>query len=237
MPTKRPTPSPKNDPLVPVDASLKAAWTKLDSQLGALSKHEASDFDALWEAADRVVSHDPPLYLFGGFKNATEFFSQRLHVDVRTATRNIRVARYASPADEAKYGASNIDAALGFLEATHGPLNGALPVAFARLRIPVPDGKHTKLVPFAELSKAQIQSATRAALAKKSPTPKNPSRAALEGTLGKHDALGHVVVHERAGFATFANVPLASLELFARALLGTKLPKVAATKKPKKKSR
>ena len=109
MPTKGKTASPNKDPLVPVDPSLKSAWTKLAAQIDGLSKHEASDFDALWEAVDRVVSHDPPLYLFGGFKNATEFFAERLHVDLRTATRNMRVARYASPADEATYGASNID--------------------------------------------------------------------------------------------------------------------------------
>jgi hypothetical protein len=237
MARKRPTSNPKNEPLVPVDPSLKAAWTKLAAQIDGLSKHEASDFDALWEAVDRVVSHDPPLYLFGGFKNATEFFAERLHVDLRTATRNIRVARYASPADEAAYGASNIDAALGFLEAKNGPLGGTLPVSFARLRIPVPDGRHVKLAAFADLSKAQIQGATRALLDKKSPAPKNPARAALEATLGKHMALGKVVVHERAGYATFANVPLASLDLFARALVRTKLPDVAPAKAPKGKGR
>ena len=60
-------------------------------------------------------------------------------------------------------------------------------------------------------------------LAKKSPH-------ALQGALSKHGALLHVVVHERQGFASFANVALASLDLFARAITSAKLPPVAKTK-------
>jgi hypothetical protein len=219
-----------NGNLVPVDPSLKAAWLKLARTIDGLGAHEASDFDALWEAVARVVEHDPPLYLFGGYKTATDFYEKHLHVDLRTATRNMRVARYASPADEAKYGASNIDAALSYLEAKYGPLDGTLPIAFDRLKIAVPNGKTTKLTPFLDLSKAKIQSATRALLAKKSPAPKNRARAALEAGLAKHKALVHVAVHERNGFATFANVPLASLELFAGALKRAKLPPLSEPK-------
>lgn len=175
----------------------------------------------------RIRELDP-----SGYKTAAEFFEQRLKVDKRTAQRNLRVARYATPADELLYGPSNLDAALGYLEAKYGKLDGTLPVAFARLKIAVVDGKDRKLVPFAQLSAPAIAAATRALLAKKSPAPKNPTRAALETVLAKHPALARVVVHERDGLATFANVPVASLALFGGAVAKAKLP---AVKTPKKK--
>ncbi len=229
---KSPSKKPDASALAPVDPALKRAWDKLATSIDSFAGKGASAFDELWEAVAHVVDHEPPLYLFGGYKTAAEFFEQRLHTDTRTAQRNIRVARYATPQEEAQYGTSNLDALIGYLEAKHGKLDGVLPVAIARVKIPVVNGKEHKAVPFPELSAPQINAATRALLSKKSPTPKNPARHALEGVLGKHDALSHVVVHEREGFATFTNVPLASLGVFARALTSVKLP---AIPKPAKK--
>ncbi len=54
-------------------------------------------------------------------------------------------------------------------------------------------------------------------------------RSALEAALGKHDAFQRVVVHQRAGLATFANVPVASLGLFGDAVKAARLPAVAKT--------
>lgn len=230
-PAKSTKAKPAPDVLTPVDPSLKRVWDKLAASLDGLASKGASAFDDLWEGVAHVVDHEPPLYLFGGYKTASEFFEQRLHVDTRTAQRNMRVARYATPDDEARYGTSNLDAALGYLEARYGKLDGALPVAFSRLKIAVVDGKDHKLVPFAQLSAPAIAAATRALLAKKSPAPKNPTRAALEGALAKHGALSRVVVHERDGLATFANVPLASLGVFGGAVAKAKLPVVKAKKK------
>lgn len=84
-------------------------------------------------------------------------------------------------------------------------------------------GKEHKNVLFSELSAPQINAATRALLSKKSPTPKNPARSALEGPSASMTPFSQVVIHEREGFATFTNVPLASLDLFARALTSVKL--------------
>ena len=226
VPTKKPT----ADALAPVDPALKRAWEKFASSIDSLAEKGAAAFDELWENVAHVVDHQPPLYLFGGYKTVAEFFKERLHTDVRTAQRNIRVARYATPQEEADYGNSNIDALIGYLEAKHGKLNGTLPIAIARVRIPVASGKEHKMVPFPDLTAPQINAATRALLAKKSPVPKNPARHALEGALAKHDALSHVVIHEREGFATFTNVPLASLDLFAKALTSVKLPPIAKKK-------
>ncbi len=148
---KRSKVTPK-DVKVAVDPSLKKAWDAIAKRIDAAEHEGASSFDELWEAAAEAVDHDPPLYVFGGYKTAAEFFKERLHTDVRTAQRNMRVARYASPAEEERYGTTNLDAALGWLEAKHGPLNGRLPVAFDKLKISIED----KPTPFAELTAAQI---------------------------------------------------------------------------------
>ena len=108
------------DVKVPVDASLKAAWDAVAKRLDAAEHSGSEAFDDLWEAAADVVAHEPPLYIFGGYKTAAEFFKERLHTDERTAQRNMRVARYASPAEEERYGSTNLDAALAWLEAKHG---------------------------------------------------------------------------------------------------------------------
>jgi hypothetical protein len=226
--------------LVPVSPALERAWEKLAHEIDSSAEKGASAFDELWEAVAHVIDHEPPLYVFGGYKTAADFFEHRLHVDTRTAQRNIRVARYATPQEEAEYGATNLDALIGYLEAKHGKLNSALPISIARMRIPITNGKKQELVRFPKLTAPQINAATRALLAKKSPTPKNPARHALEGALGKHDALSHVVVHEREGFASFTNVPLASIGVFARAITAAKLPPIevkAKKKSPKAKSK
>jgi hypothetical protein len=237
MPKRKASKKPSADDLAPVDPALKRAWDKLAAGIDGFAEKGAAAFDELWEAVAHVVDHQPPLYLFGGYKSAAEFFEKRLHTDTRTAQRNIRVARYATPQEEAEYGTSNIDALIGYLEAKHGKLNGVLPISIARVKIPVTSGKEHKSVLFSALSAPQINAATRALLSKKSPTPKNPARTALEGALGKHDALSNVVIHEREGFATFTNVPLASLDLFARALTSVKLPPVTKTKAKNEKKR
>ena len=118
------------DVKVAVDPALKKAWDAIAKRLDAAEHAGAEAFDELWEAAGEAAMHDPPLYVFGGYKSAAEFFEQRLHTDKRTAERNIRVAKYASPADEERYGATNLDAGIRWLEAKHGPLGGRTPVAF-----------------------------------------------------------------------------------------------------------
>jgi hypothetical protein len=230
MSARRTKAPPAKSAVPPVDRALKSAWERLAKAIAAASAKESADYDRLWEAVAEVVEHDPPLYLAGGYRTATEFYAKHLHVDLRTGTRNVRVAKHATPADEAKYGPAKLDAALSYVEATHGPLKGALPVAFDRLKIATGRGKSAKLVRLAEISQAKILAATRAVLGQKSATPKDAVRASIERTLSPHPAFADVHVSQRAGFASFAHVPIASLATFGRALTQVKLPEVAAKK-------
>ncbi len=205
------------DVKVSVDPSLKAAWDAIGKRLDAAEHAGAAAFDELWEAAASAVEHDPPLYVFGGYKTAPEFFKERLHSDERTAQRNMRVARYASPAEEELYGTTNIDAAIGWLEAKHGALGGRLPVAFDKLKIPV-EGKPTA---FEEMTAAQINAATRALRGGKAPA--HRARSAFEAALAKHDAFEETRVNESAGRVTFTRVPIGSIALFAKVIAGVKV--------------
>ncbi len=231
-PRKRNTKARAPDVAVKVDARLKKLWDKTLADIREAQQKGAGSFDRLWEAAASVVDHDPPLYVLGGYASAAEFFDQVLHEDERAARRFIRVARYATPAEEDKYGTSVLDAALGYVEARIGkPLDGPLPVAFDRLKIEVNrEGKKARL-PLEQLTVAEIAAAAKA-LRK---TGKAASRAsetqrAMSTALGAVKALSEVHVQERNGLASFSRVPVAQLKAFAKRLLAVKLPAQAPAK-------
>ncbi|HEY1957747.1 MAG TPA: hypothetical protein VGH28_19135 [Polyangiaceae bacterium] len=206
------------DVKVAVDPSLKKAWDAIAKRLDAGEHEGAKAFDEIWEAAGEAVEHDPPLYVLGGYKTAAEFFLQRLHTDKRTAERNIRVAKYASPVDEERYGATNLDSGIRWLEAKHGPLGGRMPVAWDKLKIQV-DGK---AIAFEKLTATQIDGATRAL--GKTKAPAHRARSAFEAALKKHDVFKETRVNELAGRVTFTRVPIASIALFAKTIASVNVP-------------
>ena len=216
-----PKPTAKDVP-AKVDPTLKAAWDKLAARIDDAQHRGSAAFDELWEAVGAALEHDPPLYPMGGYKNPTELFTQLLHTDPRSAKRFVKVARYATPKEEETYGVSNLDAAIDYLEEKHGPLGASLPVAFDRLKIPVKDGKTTKLVPFAKLTALEIQRATRA-LRGKGQTPTDRAEAAFARAFGKHPAFAHTRFNVTAGAVNVRGIPLAALGVFARVLAGVKL--------------
>jgi hypothetical protein len=219
-------PAPTRDVLVKVDAGLKRRWEQNLEALREAQAAGAGAFDALWETAAAIVAHEPPLYVVGGFANAAEFFREVLHEDARNARRLIRVARFATPAEEQRYGTTVLDAALAYLEAmTGGVLDGALPVAFDRLKIPVVRNGRAVRLGLAEVSVREVVAATRALRRGRSrPARGSAARAALASALGTTRALAGVQVSEARGMASFQRVPLAALDAFARALLRAKVP-------------
>jgi len=210
------------DVKVAVDPALKRAWDAIAKRLDAGEHEGAKAYDEVWEAAGEAVEHDPPLYVFGGYKTAAEFFEKRLHTDKRTAERNIRVAKYASPAEEERYGSTNLDAGIRYLEAKHGPLGGRMPVAWDKLKIVV-DGKS---VAFDGLTATQIDGATRAL--GKTKAPAHRARSAFEAALKKHDVFKETRVNEHAGRVTFSRVPIGSIALFAKTIAAVTVPEPAS---------
>lgn len=226
--TKRRVPAAKaapRDVAVKVDPKLKRLWDETRAAIAHALGQGATAFDELWEAVGRAVAHEPPLYVLGGYASPREFFREELHEEERTARRYIRVAKFATPKEEATYGVAVLDAAIGYLEAKGGhAVEGALPVAFERLRIPLVasgarDGRAAS-VPLAEATVAQINAATRAlaSAAKKKPGPTSALRDALLGAMKADQALAAIAVHEANGFVSFTHVPVGAMARFARAL-------------------
>lgn len=159
VPTTAP---PKKSVEVKIDAKLKKQWEAAASVLRDARRRGMSAFDELWETVAEVAEHEPPLYLAAGCATFKDFLERYVQEDERTARRNMRVARFASPDEEERYGVSKIDAALGYLEAKTGDeLVGRLPVAFDKLKIPTNDDGGRKQVAFADATVQQLAAATR----------------------------------------------------------------------------
>lgn len=202
--------------LIRVDPALKKAWRDLIAQVHAHEKREAEGWDAEWEAVGQIIEHHPPLYELGGYKNSKEFFRKELGVDDRVGRAYVRVAEHATPADEQKFTVFRLDAALGWLEATHGPLSRKVPVDFSRVKI----GNK----PLEECTVAFIKSQTARARGKKAPLESTKYRDALSKAFAKHAAFGTLRIREANGKVSFHNVPNASLRTFAEVVLEAKLP-------------
>jgi hypothetical protein len=178
-------------------------------------------WDRKYEAVGAILAHDPPLYLAGGMSTAAAFVAKYLPgEDVRSVLRNVRVAQYASPDEEAKYGTSKIDAAIAYLEAKHGtPIKGRIPVDFAKLHIATDDGS----VGFPAASVEQVRAAARvAARGNKAPHKRNAVVAALTKRLPK--GAKDVTVHYANGRVSLGRIPLGALSAVLRALASAKLP-------------
>jgi hypothetical protein len=213
---------------VSIDPKSKKLWLTLIAAVHAHEKDSAEAWDVEWETVGRILDHKPPLYAFGGYRNAPEFLKKELDVEERVARAYVRVAQHATPQDEIDFGIWKLDAIIGYLEAAHAPLVKSVPIAFDEVKV---EGKAATAC-----SIPVILAAKRRALAggKKKNAPKTEYRDALEKTFSKHDELAHVTVHEAHGEVTFQRVPNAALRTFAELVLEAPLPGVS---RPKKRAR
>jgi len=203
-------------PTIAPDPRLKREYERLVAIIGKTSHAEMKDFDARWEAADRIVSHDPPLYRVAGIRNDADFFRDVMKEEPRTATRYVRVARFATPMEEEMYGVAKLNAAIGFLEAKigHKVEHPPLPIAFDLLTFPTAAG----VKPLKDCTVAEIQSATSKLLGAKNKRPHHPTHTAIVKGLSKVASLEGVTVHEHSGVLSFRSVPIAALARFATLL-------------------
>lgn len=215
---------------VVVDTAKKKRFEALLGEMHSSKRDEASGFDAYWEAVDDILRSE--LYVAGGYATADAFVRAVVKIPLRSALRNVRIARHASPAEEAAFGTALLDAAIGFIEAkAGGPIDGPLPVAFDKLRIPIEDSQSTKTLPLAEATVEQVRSATRALLGdgKKATSRRSPTEQAIVTTLHASKALRGLTVSVRDGKVRLGPFALESLADVARALSSVKLPKAADT--------
>ncbi|MFI5288454.1 MAG: hypothetical protein ACHQ17_02330 [Polyangia bacterium] len=200
---------------VKVDKQLKLLWQEASERLRQAAGNESGDWDAKWEAVGDIVQHEPPLYLAGGFKTTRAFIAASLPGEnERSVRRAIRVARHFAPDDERKYGPSNLDALLDYLEA-RGPL-GEAKVHPERQKVRIPEGKRSRLVPFARVTVEQLHAATRAARGRQ-PSHEPPLVKTLRARLGKN-GLRSLSVHFAAGHVSLGGIAPDKLIALGRAL-------------------
>jgi hypothetical protein len=141
----------------------------------------------------------------------------------------MRIAKYASPAEETRYGLSKLDAALDLLQArTGGPPKARVPVDFTKLRIPLipPPRGGARTIAFAEATVAQIQAATRAITRASAPRLKRSQveKAILDAL--KATPLSAATVRFANGHITIGNIPEAEVGRLGKAL--SSLPRQAS---------
>jgi hypothetical protein len=210
---------------VKIDPKRRARYQKLLDELTHAKRDEASGFDHYWEAVGEIL--DGELYVDGGYDTADAFIAAEIKEPRRTALRNVRVAKYASPIEEATYGNAIIDAAISFIEAkTGGPVEGALPIKLEALRIPVETKGHTQRLALKDATLQQITAATRALTRRKGterPHP-SPSHAAIVQAFQGVKSLASITVHVSNGMLRLGAIPLWAVDDLARTLRGLKLP-------------
>jgi hypothetical protein len=203
---------------VKVDPVRATRWKKLRAVLESERRKEAGGFDTYWEAVGEIL--DAELYVAGGFETADDFLREVVKEPRRTAIRNIRVARYASPEQEVRYGTAILDAAIGYVEAKLGaPAKGKLPIHFDELRVGA-----KKL---ADATLKDIQAATKALLGKKGKSkakPPSPSEQAIVKALARVKPLSEVKVHVSGGMLHLSAIPLHAVGDLIKALRGLDLP-------------
>jgi hypothetical protein len=216
---------------VKVDPAMLKRYRSLVADIDRGARDESLGFDRYWEAVGEVI--DKELYVAGGFATAAAFVAAVVKEPLRTVKRMVRVARYASPAEESRYHVAKIDAALGYIEAkTGGPVKGSLPVKFESLRIPVKRDGATHRVSLDDASIDEIRAATRELLkgSSRSRAKHSDAEDALVAKLKAEAALKGVSVHVFDGRVRFGEVPLGSLDAFVRALRQFKLPPAPGVK-------
>ncbi len=207
---------------VKIDRALKQAWERSIGRLERGRREGAGAFDEVYESADEIARHVPPLFLAGGISTVNEFVRVYLKEPLRTAMRNMRVARYASPAEETRYTPTKLDAALGYIEAKIGARlepGGRLPIAFDKLRFDVERSGQKRRVGLDEATVQDINAATRALTKadRKPPAKASPDLLALARALDRR-ALAKVTKRIAHGNVWLGAIPMAHWQEFVRAL-------------------
>jgi len=214
-----------------VDPARKRRFERLIGEMRRASRKEAAGFDSYWEAVGEIL--DAELYVAGGYESAKAFVADEVKETLRTAQRNVRVAKYASPADEQRWGTTLLDAALAYVEAkAGGPIKGKLPVRFEAMKIDPPGDSEKKKLSLDEISVEELNAATRGRVRSKNKdrARSSPAEQAIVTAIKKHKGLGEVSVDVSDGMLRLGRVPLKALKELALALRGVTLPDPKAAK-------
>ena len=212
-------------PAALIDRKLDIEWKAAARTIAGEGVVESAHWDAKWEAVDRVLTHDPPLYLAGGFKTVKAFCAKHLPgVHLQTVRDSTRVARHFTAAHEAAHGVTSLAALLDYLEAVNGELP-RVAIDPARTRVVVRRGRANETVLFPTLTTDEMRAAARAKRPKRrsAAQPADPTARAIVAALTKA-RLPALAPTRRRATNLFPPVADADLARFGKALAAIKLP-------------
>jgi len=219
-------PSAATRALARVDPAMQKRYEELLAEISHADTDAMRGFDRKYEAVGEVL--DSKLYLLSPYGTPEKWTLGDLGEKYRSARRNVRVAQYCSPDDEHRYGTAKLDAVLTYLDAkTHG-LTEHLPVALAKLRIPVTRGGKALRLSIEDATFDEINAAAKGDRAGTKGSRRSPVEAAFAAALAKDKELAKATVRVRDGSASFGAVALTALDRFAKALRGVDWRKAVA---------
>jgi hypothetical protein len=208
------------------DPKRKARYAALAKSIKASRKDTLSNFDALYEAIAEVLDHE--LFLDGGYRSASQWIEEVVREPTRTVLRNARVAKYATPAEEERYGVAKLDCALDYIEAVAGGATKVrLPVRFDAIKIATTDADGaTKKLSLDEASVRDIEAARKRLTASDEPEKterRSPAERAIVKALREFASLSSVTVSVSDAKVKLGELPLYALDDLRRALANVKL--------------
>ncbi len=208
---------------VAVDRAMKRRYDALVGAISRTTREGSSAFDERYEAIGEIIESDPPLWVAGGYSTVQAFLAGVVKEPERSVRRMVRVARFASPAEETRYGVAKLDAGLAYVEAkTAGTIKERLPVDWRALRVRVRRAGKNRRVSFADATVEELHAAARA-LRKPPHKPRDPLVASLDAALRKA-GLGAVRTHAAAGHLSLTGIARADLTKLGRVLASLHAP-------------
>jgi hypothetical protein len=207
-----------------VDKALRKRYQDAMARYRQALDDESAGWDTRYEVLGEIIHATPPYYLAGGYSTVGSFLKAEVPGESkRSITTAIRVARSFDPEDESRFGISNLDALLSYLEAEAGGSLGRAKLHPGRQKIRVREGKSTKQVPFAQATREQVKAATRAAQGKASGSGAKlpPAVAALKRALAQA-GLADVAVSMRGGKVALSGIATDCFVALARVLKSVK---------------
>jgi hypothetical protein len=197
-------------------AKFEDRWTRLLTTVRASRSKGSSLWDQQYEAVAEIAEHQPPLYLFK-YSSFAKFCEAELGEEERNVRRWMRVAKFFSPQDEARYKVSRLDALVRWAEKrAKKKIIGRFPLDLDAIRITVVRDGERKRVPAIDASPAEID----ADVPRKKGSSDAPHRLELAAkrALEAYPALREVRCVFVDGTLSFSKIPAHAGADFAKAL-------------------
>ena len=185
-------------------------------------------WDRRWEAIAIILQKS---YYLLEDDTPTALLWIKKHTDdsYRTGTRNARVARYASPDEEQRYGITKLDLAITLAQTQHASKNPKAQelksIDFAALRYAIKTGAKRKKLSLADVSLEQLRELANGKSKRETPAtpPLSESGAALNTLITAQKSLKNITLAEHDSELALGKIRFDQLATLGRLLVNAKL--------------